>query len=148
MYSGRHAPRFVDTTLHNHYRNCPFCCNFTGMPKPESRRATVNDRVLYEKQAAICKAFAHPSRIQLLDLLGNGERSCSDLQKQLGISKANLSQHVSQLRNAGVIATRRDGKQLFCYLSIPEVKDACNTIRKVLRCQLRDAHRMLTRRAS
>ncbi len=115
------------------------------MPNMGLRRTNNNDLVLYQRQAEICKAFAHPSRLQLLDLLGKGERACSELQQQLSISKANLSQHVSQLRNAGVISTRRQGKQLFCSLALPEVKEACKMIRNVLRSQLRQTHRILSR---
>lgn len=93
-------------------------------------------REIYEKQACICKAFANPKRLELLDLLGSGERVVGDLQKELGISKANMSQHVTVLRSAGVISTRREGKQFYCSLAIPEVKDACKLIRNVLRAQL------------
>jgi DNA-binding transcriptional ArsR family regulator len=110
-----------------------------------SRRVSATDKALYERQAAICKAFGHPSRLQLIDLLGKGERSCTDLQKKIGISRANLSQHVSQLKSTGIVLTRREGKQIFCSLATPEIKQACQMIRKVLRSQLRDAHRMLSR---
>lgn len=113
--------------------------------KPVFKRATNSNRLVYERQAAICKAFGHPSRIHLLDLVGKGERSCGALQQELSISKANLSQHISQLKKAGVLATRRDGKQIYCSIALPEVKDACDTIRKVLRSQIRHAQRMLSR---
>lgn len=99
---------------------------------------------MYERQAALCKALAHPNRIQLLDLVAKGERACADLQKQLGLSKANLSQHVSQLRRAGMIVTRRQGKQLFCSIAMPEVKEACQMIRNVLKLQLRNNNRLFT----
>jgi ArsR family transcriptional regulator len=114
------------------------------MPKPGSSRISKTDSLLYERQAALCKALAHPSRIQLLDLVGKGERACGDLQKQLGLSKANLSQHVSQLRHAGMIVTRRQGKQMFCSIALPEVKEACQMIRNVLKLQLRNTNRLLT----
>lgn len=94
------------------------------------------NREIYIKQACICKAFANPVRLELLDLLGTGERVVGDLQKELGISKANMSQHVTVLRSAGVITTRREGKQFYCSLAIPEVKDACKLIRNVLRAQI------------
>jgi DNA-binding transcriptional ArsR family regulator len=93
-------------------------------------------REIYDKQACICKAFANPKRLELLDLLGSGERVVGDLQKELGISKANMSQHVTVLRSSGVISTRREGKQFYCSLAIPEVKDACKLIRNVLRAQI------------
>ena len=114
------------------------------MPKTRSSRISKTDSLVYERQAAMCKALAHPSRIQLLDLVGKGERACGDLQKQLGISKANLSQHVSQLRHAGMIVTRRQGKQMFCSIALPEVKEACQMIRNVLKLQLRNTNRLLT----
>jgi DNA-binding transcriptional ArsR family regulator len=114
------------------------------MPKMGSARISKNGSLLYERQATLCKALAHPSRIQLLDLVGKGERACADLQKQLGLSKANLSQHVSQLRHAGMIVTRRQGKQLYCSIAMPEVKEACQMIRNVLKLQLRNNNRLLT----
>jgi ArsR family transcriptional regulator len=99
------------------------------------------DRV-YEMQVRICKAFANPARLRVLDLLANRERAVSDLQRQLGISKANLSQHLAVLKAAGVVATRRDGKQIYCSLAIPEVKQACQLIRGVLRAQLRNGRKL------
>lgn len=105
--------------------------------KKVSRKTGV-DRNLYERQATLCKAFANPTRIHLLDLLGRGEVGASDLQERLGISKANLSQHLSILRTAGVVNTRREGKRLVCVLSSREVKDACNQMRNILKQQGRN----------
>jgi len=98
---------------------------------------------IYERQARICKAFAHPGRLQILDLLGEGERRVSELQEALGISKTSLSQHLSVLKSAGVLATRREGKQIYCSLAMPEVKQACQLIRKVLRAQITASHRLV-----
>ena len=98
---------------------------------------------IYERQARICKAFAHPGRLQILDLLGEGERRVSELQEALGISKTSLSQHLSVLKSAGVLATRREGKQIYCSLAMPEVKQACQLIRKVLRAQITASHSLV-----
>src|SRR5690349_7533363 len=100
------------------------------------------DREIFERQAIICKAFANPIRIHLLDLLGKGECSASELLDGLEISKTNLSQHLSVLRAAGVVVTRREGKQIFCSLAIPEVKQACELIRGVLRAQIQGVNRL------
>lgn len=100
--------------------------------KKASRKA-VGDQDLYERQAVVCKAFANPTRLHLLDVLARGEAGASDLQERLGISKANLSQHVSILRAAGVVSTRRDGKRLVCQLSSREIKDVCNRLREIMR---------------
>jgi ArsR family transcriptional regulator, virulence genes transcriptional regulator len=95
------------------------------------------NREIFERQAVICKAFANPIRLEMLDLLGKGERIVGDLQKELGISKANMSQHIAVLKGAGVVTTRRDGKQFYCSLTIPEVTQACQLIHNVLRAQVR-----------
>ena len=98
---------------------------------------------IYERQARICKAFAHPGRLQILDLLGAGEKGISELQTALGISKTGMSQHVAILKSVGVITTRKNGKQIYCSLAMPEVKQACQLIRKVLHAQISGSHRLL-----
>jgi len=96
----------------------------------------------YERRAGICKAFANPVRLKILDLVARRARPVSELHERLGISEANLSQHLAVLRGAGVIATRRTGKQVYCYLAIPEVKQACSLISDVLRAQVRNGQRL------
>ena len=107
------------------------------------KAASALDLRIYERQASICKAFAHPTRLHLLDLLGRGEWACADLQKQLRISKTNLSQHIAVLKSAGVVLTRREGKHVFCFLAMPEVKQACRMIHDVLRCQIQSSRRLI-----
>jgi DNA-binding transcriptional ArsR family regulator len=109
----------------------------TAKKKVARKDGNLDDKV-FERQATICKAFAHPKRLKLMSLLSDGERKMSDLQKELGLSRANMSQHVTILRSAGVVDTRRDGAQLFCYLAFPEVKQACRLIHEVLRTQIRN----------
>jgi DNA-binding transcriptional ArsR family regulator len=99
----------------------------------ESRREGPKNGYLYERQAEVCKAFANPTRIHILDLLAKRERSVSELQSALQVSKANLSQHIGILRSVGTVNTRRNGKQVFCALAFPEVKQACLCMRDVLR---------------
>jgi DNA-binding transcriptional ArsR family regulator len=109
-----------------------------------TNRVQINkDTEIYERQARICKAFAHPGRLQVLDLLGRGERGVSELQEALGISKTSMSQHLSVLKSAGVMATRREGKQIYCSLAMPEVKQACQLIRKVLQAQIAVSQRLV-----
>jgi DNA-binding transcriptional ArsR family regulator len=88
---------------------------------------------LYERQAMVCKAFANPTRIHILNLLGRRERSVSELQTALGVSKANLSQHLGILRTTGAVVTHRRGKRVYCELAHPEIRQACLLFRKVLR---------------
>jgi DNA-binding transcriptional ArsR family regulator len=97
---------------------------------------------LYEKRAGICKAFANPIRLRILDLVAKRARSVSELHQRLGISEANLSQHLAVLKAAGVVGTQRTGKQVHCHLAIPEVKQACALISDVLRAHIRNGQRL------
>jgi ArsR family transcriptional regulator, virulence genes transcriptional regulator len=101
------------------------------------------DWEIFERQSRICKAFANPIRLFILHQLGKQEWSVAELQQMLGISVPNISQHLAILRSAGVINTRREGKRVFCSLSIPEVKQACNLIHNVLRRQIKDSNSLV-----
>ena len=74
-----------------------------AMAKTPNREA---DDQIYEMQVRICKSFANPTRLRMLDLLARREYSVSDLQTELGITAPNVSQHLSILKGAGVVATR------------------------------------------
>lgn len=111
-------------------------------PAPAKKKPKIDFRI-YERQAQICKAFANPVRLVILDLVSKGEVKSADLQETLGITKANLSQHLTVLRTAGIIVMRREGKQVFCSLAMPEVKQACETVHKVLQSQWEGTRRML-----
>jgi len=107
----------------------------------KTNRVSVDDEV-FEKQVLICKAFAHSTRLRILELLGKRDWAAGELQEQLGVSKANLSQHVTVMKSAGVIVRRRRGKQVYFALAMPEVKQACTLIRSVLRNQVQNSRKL------
>ena len=110
-------------------------------PRKSPKSADLEQQIL-ERQVVICKAFANATRLRMLDLLGQGEWGASDLQENLAVSMPNLSQHLAILKAAGVVRTRKQGKQVFCSLAFPEVKSACRLIRDVLRAQVQKSHRL------
>lgn len=111
-----------------------------SISRNQKNRRQIDDQI-YERQVEICKAFANPTRLRILDILGRGPCSVSELQRKLSITKANLSQHLTVLKRAGVVVSHRQGKQVFCSLAIPQVKTACQLIRDVLRAQIKkDSH--------
>jgi len=110
--------------------------------KKRSKQSEVENEIL-ERQVLICKSFANSTRLHILDLLGKRDWSAADIQRELGISKANLSQHVTVLRSAGVVVRRREGKQVYFSLAMPEVKQACQLIQHVLRAQIRNGQRLV-----
>ena len=72
----------------------------------------------------------------ILDLLAEDEATASDLLKTLKIPKSNLSQHLKVLKAAGILKVRSEGLFQYLSLAIPEVKQACALVRKVLASQM------------
>lgn len=95
--------------------------------KPKAHTKTI-----YELQAEICGALANPVRLQILDLLAQGEMTSAQLLKELNIPKANLSQHISVLRDAGIIKSRRAGLFQVLSLALPKIKEACALVQVLL----------------
>ncbi len=90
------------------------------------------NEAIFQLQANICKAFSHPKRLQILCELKDGERSFSDLQEATGCSKANLSQHLSVLKERRVIIPRRDGQHMFFSVANSKITQACELMHEVL----------------
>src|SRR5215469_14879861 len=67
--------------------------------------------------AQIAHALAHAHRLELLEHLGQGERSVEDLAARAGLTLANTSRHLQLLRRAGLVQGRRDGKRVFYRLA-------------------------------
>jgi DNA-binding transcriptional ArsR family regulator len=114
-----------------------------GLTMKKRGKQTAVENEILERQVLICKAFANTTRLHILDLLGKRDWSAAEIQKELGISKANLSQHAMVLRSAGVVVRRREGKQVYFSLAMPEVKRACQLIQHVLRAQIRNGQRLV-----
>lgn len=70
--------------------------------------------VSLDMQAKVARALAHPHRLALLRQIALGECAVEQLAEYTGLSIANASQHLQQLRRAGCVATHRDGKRV-CY---------------------------------
>ena len=83
-------------------------------------------------QADICQVLANPKRLQILNLLKWGELSVGAMVQSLGVPKANLSQHLSLMRQKGILATRRQGTAIYYRLSTPDITQACEIMRGVL----------------
>jgi DNA-binding transcriptional ArsR family regulator len=92
---------------------------------------------IYEQEADICKAFAHPARLRVLEFVGDQERTISEIRQELAISAPNLSQHLRILKAAGVLSSVRRKRQVYCSCSFPEITSFCRLAREVVRTQVR-----------
>ena len=86
---------------------------------------------LFEQFALIAKTLGHAHRLALVEHLAQGEQSVEVLAQKAGLSVANASQHLQQLRRAGLAATRRDGKFIFYRLADPAVLDLLAALHQI-----------------
>jgi len=88
-------------------------------------------QILYSHFAEIAKGLAHAHRLEILELLAQGERSVEALAERADLSLANASQHLRLMRNVGLLVSRRDGKHIFYKLSDPLILDLLRTLQHV-----------------
>ena len=70
-------------------------------------------------KASIFQALSHPTRIAIVEILRNGELSAGAIQERLAVEQANLSQHLTILRNRQIVVNRKEGNQVFYSLRDP-----------------------------
>lgn len=86
---------------------------------------------VFAQFAEVAKALGHAHRLVILELLAQRERSVETLAERAGLSIANASQHLRLMRQAGLLASRRDGKHILYRLSDPAVLDLVAALHRV-----------------
>ncbi len=99
---------------------------------------------LFGQFARIAKALANGYRLELLEYLAQGERSVDALAKISGLSVANTSQHLQQLRQAGLVTTRKAGVSVYYRLSGDDVIELYNMLRTVAEHRLAEVDRLVS----
>jgi len=98
---------------------------------------------LFSQFARIGKALSNPNRLQLMELLAQGERGVDALAKVAGLSTANASQHLQQLKQAGLVNTRKEGLNVYYRLSGEDVLELFLSVRQVAQRHIADVDRIL-----
>jgi len=86
-----------------------------------------------QRYAAVGRALADPKRLCVLESLASGELSVSDLSATVGCQVPNMSQHLSVLRSAGLVTSRRKGSTVLYRLADPRVLEAYRLIQDIAR---------------
>ena len=86
---------------------------------------------LFAEFATVARALGHAHRLEILEQLAQGERGVEALSTRVHLSIANTSQHLQQLRRAGLVASRRDGKFILYFLSDETVLALLASLRQV-----------------
>jgi len=91
---------------------------------------------LYRLQAELCKTFADPNRLIIINVLRTGEKGVGDLQKVLGVPQPLVSRHLALLRERDVVKSRRVGANVYYSLADPKIAEACDIVHRVLLNQI------------
>jgi rhodanese-related sulfurtransferase/predicted transcriptional regulator len=100
-------------------------------------------RALYAQFAIVAKAMAHEHRLELLELVAQGERSVEALAERSALSIANASQHLQHLRRAGLVTARRQGKFVLYSLTDDTVLTMVAAMQKVAERNVGEVERIL-----
>ncbi|GMR04662.1 MAG: metalloregulator ArsR/SmtB family transcription factor [Thermodesulfobacteriota bacterium] len=89
-------------------------------------------------QSEICKTLSNPKRLEIIYVLKDGEKSAGEITAEMGLAKANVSQHLSVLKSCGVVRSRRDGVNIHYSITNPKIVRACALMREVLMEQIEE----------
>ncbi len=98
---------------------------------------------LYAQFARLGKALASPQRLELLDLLAQGERPVDELAREAGLSIANASAHLQALARAQLVAARKAGLHVYYRLADPSVYRLWAALREAGSVQLAEIDRLV-----
>lgn len=98
---------------------------------------------LFAQFAVVGKALSHGNRLELLEFLAQSERSVEELAMLSGMSVANTSRHLQQLRQAGLTVNRKVGLKVFYRISGDDVIEVLNALRAVAGRHVADVDRLV-----
>jgi rhodanese-related sulfurtransferase len=98
---------------------------------------------LFEQFARVAKALASPNRLELLEALAQGERGVDGLAQASGLSVANTSHHLQNLREGGLVHSRKEGLQVIYSLASDDVLRLVTAMRRVAELHLAEVDRIV-----
>lgn len=102
------------------------------------------DKEVFELQASICQTMANAKRLEIISILGERELAVGDLADKMDVKISNLSQHLSIMKNKGILTSRRDGVHIYYRIANPKVIKACSLMKEVM-TELLEAQGKLSR---
>lgn len=100
-------------------------------------------QALFAEFATVARALGHSHRLEILEHLAQGERGVEALSRRIGLSISNTSQHLQQLRRAGLVAPRRDGKFVLYSLADDTVLGLLSSLRQVAERNVAEVDRIV-----
>ncbi len=103
---------------------------------------------LYLNHAEMCKVFSHPKRVELINILRDKEMSAGKLRERLGLAPANLSQHLTMMRERHILVSRKEGNAVYYRIANPRLLEAFDLLREILFEQIRQDAALIQGRTS
>jgi len=100
-------------------------------------------RDLFSQFARVGKALSNGNRLEILEFLAQGERNVDELARVSGISVANTSQHLQQLRQAGLVVSRKEGLKVYYSISGDDVVALLDALRVVADRHVAEVERLV-----
>ena len=82
------------------------------------------------------RILGEPIRIRLLEAMQGGEKNVTELVAAVGSTQPNVSKHLRILQEAGMVARRQEGNQVYCFIADPSVLDLCDTVCASIRTRI------------
>jgi DNA-binding transcriptional ArsR family regulator len=114
-------------------------------------RATLpgEDREGFELEADLIRVLANSKRLMMVDLLGRGAKTVTEIADRLCMSLPNASQHLRVMKDRGIVRAHRDGREVRYALVSPVISESCQLVRRALLSEVRArSTRIAWRRAS
>ncbi len=98
---------------------------------------------LIRLQAGICRTFGNPHRLHIIKLLCCGKKTATELIKETGISKANMSQHMAMLVNKGIVNSEKKGLNVVYSLADKKIAKACSIMQDITAATIIRKHQII-----
>ncbi len=96
----------------------------------------MEDRI-YAYHAEMCQVFSHPKRLEVINVLRDGEVSVTELAQRLGLTIGNLSQHLSMMKGRHILFSRKEGNLVYYRIANPKLIKCFDMMREMLFEQIR-----------
>ncbi len=98
----------------------------------------MDEKEIYRMHADMCKFMGNPKRIEVIFILGEEEMNVDEIAERMGIRHSNLSQHLSIMREKGIITARREGTRMYYRITNKGILTACTMMRDVMFEQMKE----------
>jgi len=86
----------------------------------------------HELYSVMCRTISKPVRLKLLFFIGDSKKNVGEIQKHVGVSMSNLSNHLNDLYRAGILSKEKQGNFVYYYLTDPELLQGVSRMQKII----------------